>query len=68
MLLFVSLISILQEYIEVLSRPKFARFADFITSADYLIAQLSDLAKFYKPNIVLRIIKDDADNKFFGIS
>ena len=36
---------ILQEYIEVLVRPKFARFTDFKTNADFLIVRLSEISE-----------------------
>jgi predicted nucleic acid-binding protein len=36
---------ILQEYIEVLGRPKFSRFTDFHINADFLLAWLSEMAE-----------------------
>ena len=36
---------ILQEYIEVLGRPKFAKFTDFKTNADFLIVRLSEISE-----------------------
>lgn len=59
---------ILQEYIEVLARPKFAKFFDFKTNADFLIARLSEIAKIYEPHILLDIIKDEPDNRLLELA
>jgi len=36
---------ILKEYLEVLERPKFARFLDFKSNADFLITRISEMAE-----------------------
>lgn len=59
---------ILQEYIQVLERPKFARFTDFKANADLLIARLSEIAKTYEPKEKLKIIKDQFDNRFLELA
>lgn len=59
---------ILQEYIEVLGRPKFARFSDFKTNADFLIARLSEMAEIYEPKTKLNIIADEPDNRFLELA
>ena len=59
---------VLKEYIEVLGRPKFAKFNDFMISADTLIAQINDIAEFYEPKTTLRIIRDEADNRFLELA
>ncbi len=59
---------ILQEYIEVLARPKFARFAGFKTNADFLIARICEISEMYNPIKKLKIIKDDPDNRFLELS
>jgi len=59
---------ILQEYIEVLGRPKFARFPDFKTNADFLIARISEISEFYEPINELKIIKDEADNRLLELA
>ena len=53
---------ILQEYIEVLNRPKFSRFADFKTNADFLITRLCEMAENYEPKTKLDVITDEPDN------
>lgn len=50
---------ILQEYSEVLSRPKFSKFSDFKTNADFLLARLSEISEIFEPDEKLKIIKDD---------
>lgn len=59
---------ILQEYIEVLGRPKFARFADFKTNADFLIARISEISEIYEPINKLKIIKDEPDNRLLELA
>lgn len=54
---------ILQEYVEVLGRPKFSKFADFKTNADFLIARMSEMSEIYEPTTKLKIIKDEPDNR-----
>jgi len=59
---------ILQEYVEVLGRPKFARFTDFRTNADFLIARLSEMSEIYEPTTKLKIIKDEPDNRLLELA
>ena len=59
---------ILQEYTEVLSRPKFARFYDFKTNVDFLIARLSEISEISDPNDTLKIIKDEPDNRLLELA
>ena len=59
---------ILQEYIEVLGRPKFARFTDFKTNADFLITRLSEMMEIYEPTTKLEIIKDEPDNRLLELA
>ena len=59
---------ILQEYIEVLVRPKFAKFTDFKTNADFLIVRLSEISETYEPIDKLKIIKDEPDNRLLELA
>ena len=59
---------ILQEYIEVLNRPKFSRFADFKINADFLIARLSEMAEIYEPKTTLDVIADEPDNRLLELA
>lgn len=59
---------ILQEYIAVLGRPKFARFTDFKSNADFLITRLNELAEMHEPKIKLNIIADEPDNRLLELA
>lgn len=59
---------ILQEYLEVLERPKFTRFPDFKSNADFLIARISEMAEIYEPQTSLEIIKDTPDNRLLELA
>lgn len=59
---------ILQEYIAVLHRPKFSKFTDFKSNADFLVARLSEISAFYEPASSLKIINDEADNRFLELA
>jgi len=60
--------AILQEYLQVLARPKFSKFADFKTNADFLIARLSEISEIYEPKDRLEIIKDEPDNRLLELA
>jgi putative PIN family toxin of toxin-antitoxin system len=60
--------TILQEYLEVISRPKFTKFPDFKSNADFLIVRLSEISEIYEPKVKLKIIKDDPDNRFLELA
>lgn len=59
---------ILKEYSEVLNRPKFLRFPDFRTNADFFLSRLSQLCEIYEPSVHLDIIKDEPDNRFLELA
>lgn len=53
---------LLDEYTEVLSRPKFSRFPEFIARAEFFIEYLNNISVFYKPNQKVNLISDVKDN------
>ena len=59
---------IFKEYLEVLARPKFARFPDFKINAEFLLARLNELSKIYEPKAKLKIIEDEFDNRFLELA
>ncbi|HET8735101.1 MAG TPA: putative toxin-antitoxin system toxin component, PIN family [Pricia sp.] len=59
---------ILQEYIEVLGRPKFAKFTDFKSNADFLLTRLVEMAEIHEPIVKVRLIKDEPDNRFLELA
>lgn len=52
----------------MLGRPKFSKFADFKTNADFLIARLSEISETYEPKDKLKIIRDEPDNRFLELA
>ena len=60
--------AILEEYLEVLGRPKFSKFPDFKTNADFLIARLSEISETYEPKDKLDIIEDEQDNRILELA
>lgn len=59
---------IIKEYLEVLSRPKFSKFADFKSNANFLIARINQISEFFEPKEKLKIIKDDPDNRLLELA
>ncbi|MDR2206887.1 MAG: putative toxin-antitoxin system toxin component, PIN family [Flavobacteriaceae bacterium] len=61
-------IALLNEYIDVLSRPKFAKIAGFSSNAEIVLGRFEKIAEFYNPKIRLEIIRDKSDNKFLELA
>ena len=59
---------IFEEYVEVLSRPKFSVFKDFKSRAETFITKIQEVAVKYSPDIKLNVISDEADNRFLELS
>lgn len=59
---------VFQEYVNVLERPKFSRFPDFILAAQTLIGRLKLEAEIFEPKETVSIIQDDADNRFLELA
>jgi hypothetical protein len=60
--------SIFQEYQEVLARPKFSRFPDFIENSFIVLAQLRNKGVFFDPTQSVNLLKDKSDNKFLELA
>jgi predicted nucleic acid-binding protein len=58
----------MQEYCEVLRRPKFSAFYDFAIRAEALLANIESKAVMYIPEIKLNLISDDADNRILELA
>ena len=56
------------EYFEVLNRPKFTRFPDFISKAEFILAQIETKASKYYPTQRLDIINDNPDNRLLELA
>ena len=59
---------VLEEYVEVLSRDKFAKFKDFKANSDFIIAIIADLAIVKQPDVEINILHDEDDNKFLELA
>ena len=59
---------LLAEYYEVLSRPKFARFHDFVARAELLLADIEVRATKHVPTIKLDLISDVDDNMILELA
>ncbi len=60
--------ALLEEYLEVLARPKFSKFPDFKSNADFLIARLSEISEVYEPKSKIDIIEDEPDNRILELA
>lgn len=59
---------LLEEYFEVISRPKFTKYPDFLTKAEFVISQLESNATKYSPQVRFDIIVDSADNRLLELA
>lgn len=60
--------ALMAEYYEVLSRPKFSRFPDFLVRAEIILAEISSQATHYSPNISIDLISDQNDNRLLELA
>ena len=59
---------ILEEYINVLNRPKFERFNNFKNNSEVVINKLIEVSTTFRPTEKLLIISDISDNKFLELA
>ena len=59
---------IFAEYVEVLSREKFAKFANFKTNAEVVLNKLREISTFYKTDRKVEVLTDASDNKFLELA
>ncbi len=57
-----------KEYLDVLYRPKFSRFVDFVENAKDLLEEIGLKAHYYTPTIKLDIISDSDDNMILELA
>jgi putative PIN family toxin of toxin-antitoxin system len=57
-----------KEYLEVLNRPKFSKYADFVNKAESVLAQIEAKATKFYPTVRLDIIGDNADNRLLELA
>jgi len=56
------------EYIDVLNRPKFYKYPDFIRNAEFVLAQIEMKALKFHPTKRLDIIADNPDNRLLELA
>lgn len=59
---------LIEEYFDVLGRPKFAKFPDFINKAETVLTEIGIKGKNYYPKIKLDIISDKDDNMLLELA
>ncbi|WP_027003056.1 putative toxin-antitoxin system toxin component, PIN family [Hugenholtzia roseola] len=59
---------IFSEYVEVLNRDKFAKFANFKTKAEVVLSKLREISTFYRTDRKVEILTDTSDNKFLELA
>lgn len=59
---------LMTEYYEVLNRPKFSKFPDFVVKAEALLVEIESNSKIYKPQIKLDLITDADDNMILELA
>ena len=60
--------ALMAEYYDVLRRPKFIAYHDFVTGAESLLADIEAKATVYIPLISLDILSDKDDNKILELA
>lgn len=60
--------SLLEEYVDVLYRPKFSRYKNFFLRAESVISFVKKESVMYSPKIKLNIISDESDNKIVELA
>lgn len=59
---------IVAEYVDVLNRDKFNKFANFKTRADVVLNKLREISTFYKSDKKVEVLTDIGDNKFLELA
>ncbi len=59
---------LMAEYYEVLSRPKFSKYQDFLIRAEMLLAEIETRAVKFIPSVKLQLIADVDDNMILELA
>ncbi|MCL2327485.1 MAG: putative toxin-antitoxin system toxin component, PIN family [Bacteroidetes bacterium] len=59
---------LMSEYYEVLRRPKFAKYFDFVAKAEILLSDIEEKAVMYSPQITLDLLTDKDDNMILELA
>ena len=57
-----------EEYLDVLNRPKFSKYSDFLSNAEFVLAQIESRATNYFPKERFEIIDDKNDNRLLELA
>lgn len=60
--------NLMNEYYEVLKRPKFAKFPDFKAKADSILVDIEQNASFFYPKKKVKKVKDPDDNMLLELA
>jgi hypothetical protein len=60
--------ALFEEYLEVLNRPKFSRYPDFLKKAEFVLSQIESIATKYLPTERFEIIDDKNDNRLLELA
>jgi putative PIN family toxin of toxin-antitoxin system len=60
--------ALMKEYLEVINRPKFSKYPDFLNKAEFVIAQIESFALRFDPKIEFDVIVDSADNRLLELA
>jgi len=56
------------EYLEVVSRPKFSKYPEFLSNAEIVLNRIFELSNKVRPKKELNIINDDFDNRLLELA
>jgi len=59
---------LIEEYLDVLHRPKFSRYPDFVNKAEFVLAQIESKATNFFPKERFEIIDDKNDNRLLELA
>jgi uncharacterized protein len=59
---------LLNEYFSVLQRPKFLKYPDFVRRAEFLVERIQRKATMFEPDVTVKEIHDDADNRLLELA
>jgi hypothetical protein len=57
-----------EEYLDVIHRPKFSKYPDFLNNAELILTKLNELAIMYYPLTKVEVLKDKNDNKILELA
>jgi uncharacterized protein len=56
------------EYLEVISRPKFSKYPDFLSNAEFVLSQIESKATKFYPKEKIEVLQDKDDNKLLELA